>query len=171
MQVLAGPFVASAVLLVLAGAAKVRRPGPTVAALAAVRVRVPGALVVTLGAAEAAIGLGAMLLGSRPFAVLVAACYLGFAAFVGAALLRGGTVSSCGCFGQADTPPTRMHLGLDLAAAAVAVLAALRPVDGLAGALAARPLLLALAAVCAWLAYVSLSLLPQTVAAAGSRAR
>ena len=35
--------------------------------------------------------------------------YAGFTAFVVIALRRGGVLSSCGCFGRADTPPTRAH--------------------------------------------------------------
>jgi methylamine utilization protein MauE len=176
MQVLAGPFAAAAALLVVAGAAKVRRPGPTTAALRGLRVRVRPPVVVALGGAEAAIGFGALVFGWRWIAALVAACYLGFAAFVTAALARRGAVASCGCFGQAETPPTRLHLGLNLAAAAVAALVALGPARldlvTAAGAGGEHLLLLGFVGTSAWLAYLGLSLLPQTMAAAnGDRGR
>ena len=47
--------------------------------------------------------------------------YAGFTAFVVLALTRGGVLSSCGCFGKADTPPTRAHAVVTGAAALVAL--------------------------------------------------
>ena len=174
MQVLAGPFAAAAAVLAVAGVAKVARPGPTAAALRAARLPAHRAVVVALGGAEAAIGVGGLTVGSRLFGALVAACYLGFAGFV-AVLRRRGTDTSCGCFGQPDTPPTRLHLGLNLAAAAVALLAVRWPVR-LGSAVRALPpgdglLLLALVAACVWLAYLSLSLLPGTLERGAGRGR
>jgi len=170
MQVLAGPFAAVAALLVVAGVAKVRRPAPTAGALAALRLPSAPALVVALGLAEAAVGLGALALGTRPLAALVAACYLGFAAFVAAAVARRGAVGSCGCFGADDAPPGWVHLGLDLAAGGVAGAAAAWPAGPLAGLAGVQPQarlpLVVLAAACAWLAFLGLRLLPATLAAA-----
>ncbi len=48
---------------------------------------------------------------------LVAAAYAGFAVFVLVALRRGWALSSCGCFGRPDTPPTPAHAVLNAGAA------------------------------------------------------
>lgn len=103
---LAGVFYAAAALLVIAGVQKAIDPKPLVRALKSVAVRVPAPVVRALAAAEAAIGLHALVTGRG---LLVALSYSGFTAFVLLALARGGVLSSCGCFGKADTPPTMSH--------------------------------------------------------------
>ena len=57
----------------------------------------------------------------RCFAALVAVSYLAFAGFVIVALRSGAPISSCGCFGKVDTPPSVVHVVLDVAFAGVAV--------------------------------------------------
>ena len=47
--------------------------------------------------------------------MLVAVSYLAFAGFVVVALRSGKPISSCGCFGKVDTPPSPVHVVLDLA--------------------------------------------------------
>lgn len=105
---------AAALLLVAAGAAKVVEPARTVGALRALGwpaapllVRVGAAVELLLGAAMLSVG-GAWVAG------LVAVSYLGFAVFVAAALREGAPIGSCGCFGQADTPPSGLHLAVVL---------------------------------------------------------
>ena len=126
---LIGLFLIAAGLLCVAGVAKAVRPDDTALALAAL---VPGRpplrlvrSVVRAGAlAEAALGAVAILLPRPASAALVALSYLVFFAFVAYARWRGGPLATCGCFGRPDTPPTALHLVLDLtlalAAAAVA---------------------------------------------------
>ena len=53
-------------------------------------------------------------------AVLVALSYLCFFGVVAYARRRGGPLATCGCFGRPDTPPTMLHLVLDLTLAAAA---------------------------------------------------
>jgi hypothetical protein len=129
--------------------------------------------VVRAGAlAELAIAAGALVGGGRPLAALVAASYAGFAGFVMAALRRGVPLASCGCFGADDTPPTGVHLVLNVAAAvvagAVAVTGAgaggLTEVTNLEGLLL-RAAFLASTAATVWLAYVALAVLPKLQAA------
>lgn len=171
MAVLAGPFIASAALLGAAGALKVARPATTARALRAVGV--PGsATAVRVGAAvEVGVAGGAILAGSPPFAAAVALSYLGFAAFVLVALRRGVPLSSCGCFGGQDTPPTYGHLAFDLAAAAVALAVVLHPHGvgllhgALDGSFVVRALFVLLTAAAAWFGYVVLTLLPQVLGA------
>src|SRR5262249_30242976 len=120
VSVLAGPFAIAAVILAAGGAAKAVRPRDTARALAAVGIRFPRALparvVVRVGGAlEAAVGLAALLVGGPVLCTLVALSYLMFAVFVGVALRMGAPISSCGCFGKVDTPPSGVHVVLDVA--------------------------------------------------------
>jgi hypothetical protein len=103
---------------------------------------------------------------------LVALSYLGFAAFVGLALRRGSPVSSCGCFGRADSPPTVSHAALNLAAAATAGWAALHAHADVVTVLRRQPLagvpLVLLIGAGAYLAYLVMGALPKTLAAGGA---
>lgn len=156
MSVLAAPLAAAALLLVVAGAGKVRRPGSGVLALRSIGWRVPSAVVRTAGAAELLLGIATLALGGPVPAALVAVSYAAFSGFVALALRRGGALGSCGCFGVPDTPPTATHAVLTAALAAVAVAAVARPVPPAAGG----PLLLGFAALLGWLGYLVLAVLP-----------
>jgi hypothetical protein len=115
-----GPYLAAAALLVVAGAAKVHRPGDlgTAAPIGAAGVR-------ALAAIEVAVGVAAIAHPSTLTAAGVALSYLGFAGYVLWLRAQGNPLATCGCFGAVDTAPTRAHvavdLGLALAAAGVAV--------------------------------------------------
>jgi len=174
VDLLAGPFLAGAALLGLAGLGKLRRPAPTAAVLRALGL--PGSdLLVRAGAAvEIVVAVGAVAFGNRVFAAMVAASYLAFAGFVLAAMRRQVPLRSCGCFGRADTPPSAVHVVVDLAFAGVAGAVAAGPVGDLGRVLDGQPLLgvpfLALTAVSVALAYLSLTVLPATLALASRRA-
>jgi hypothetical protein len=175
VDVLAGPFIAAAALLGLAGAGKLRRPAPTGAALRALGLP-GGPLLVRAGAAvEVVVAAGAVTTGNRLAAALVAASYLGFTVFVLAAMRRNVPLSSCGCFGRPDTPPSPAHVAVNLTFAAVAASVAGAPVGGLARILDGQPMLgipfLALTAVSVALAYLSLTLLPALLALASGRSQ
>lgn len=164
MDVLAGPYLAAAALLVVAGAAKVRDPLPLVRALRATGLRAPAPLVRAGAAVELLLGLAAVLTGSRIAAVGVALSYAAFTGFVLLALRRGGVLASCGCFGKADTPPTATHVAVTGALALVATAVAVSPLGRVDALLAASPaaglpLLLVTAAVAAT-CYLVLALLP-----------
>lgn len=123
----------AAVLLVAAGVAKLARPQPAASVL--------GVLSLSASAGERGLGVGsglmagwARLLGSAEIVVGVAAIamggdvsaavgvfYLGFALVMMRALALGA--ESCGCFGYADTPPSRMHVLGNLCCAAVSLAA------------------------------------------------
>lgn len=154
----------------MAGAPKVGRPDSTARALASMHLPASRALVRVLGGVEVVIGLLALTTGGRLAPVLVATSYLTFSAVVLVARTRGGVLSSCGCFGKADTPPTRIHLALTLGSAAIACAVAVRPVGPLPDVLASSPMaglpFLALTAVCVWFTYLALAVLPR----AGGRA-
>ena len=173
MDVFAGPFLAAAALLVLAGAAKAADPLPLVRALtsAGLSGRAPrlAPWVRVAAAGEAALGVWAIASGSRAAALAVAGSYAGFTGFVLLARARGGVLASCGCFGKADTPPTVTHAVVTAAAAAVALAVAVRPYGDLSGLLAGSPAggvaLLAATAAVAVTAYAVLAVLPLVEAA------
>lgn len=123
----AGPFLAAAGLLVVAGVPKVVDPLPLVRALRAAGVPVHRQVVRAFAVLEVALGAWALVAPGRYAAGLVAAAYLVFTAFVARVLTRGGVLGSCGCFGKPDTPATRTHLVLTALAALTALLVAVDP--------------------------------------------
>jgi hypothetical protein len=122
--VIAGFLGGAALLLVVAGAAKVADPSRLAGALAELGWPSSGLLVRIAAGAETVLGVTTLVVGGRVLALLVAASYLGFALFVMAALRAGTPVATCGCFGQADTPPSPGHVLVDALLAGGAVLAA-----------------------------------------------
>jgi hypothetical protein len=126
---LIGLYLIAAGLLCVAGVAKALRPDDTARALAAL---VPGRPplrvlrpAVRVGAsAEAALGVVAVVFPRPGTAVLVALSYLAFFGVVAYARRRGGPLATCGCFGRPDSPPTALHLLIDLLLAIVAIVVA-----------------------------------------------
>jgi hypothetical protein len=174
VSVLAGPFAIAAVLLAAGGTAKAVRPRDTAQALVTVGFRFPRVLparvVVRIGGAlEVAIGIAALLVGGPVLCALVAVSYLAFAGFVVVALRTGAPISSCGCFGKVDTPPSVVHVVLDVAFAGVAAGAAFTGGVALPDVLGAQPLLgipfLMLLAIGCSLVFLAFSALPKTLAA------
>jgi hypothetical protein len=170
---LAGPYLAAAGLLVLAGVPKVADPAPLVRALRSAGFTVPpapGALLVRgFAVAEVGVGTWALVAPGRVAAALVAVAYLVFTAFVGLVLARGGVLGSCGCFGKPDTPPSRTHLALTAVAALVAAAVAVDPPADPWGASGGTPALVTtvgLAAVIGFLAWMAMAVLPTTTATA-----
>jgi hypothetical protein len=181
---LIGPYLVACCLLVVAGVAKAARPDDT--ARAVVQLLAAGGTSATgsgpaatagrgrllrldtvrtgirLGAsAEALLGLVALVLPRAPIAAAVAASYLVFSGVVLAAMVKGGVLATCGCFGTPDTPPTAVHLVVNLllagAAASVAVAA---PATGtVVHVLRGQPWqgvpLVGISALGAWLAYLT----------------
>ena len=125
------PLLVASILLVIAGAPKVVDPSNTVGALRSVGLRPPATAVRLFGAIEALLGAATMLTGARPLAALVALSYVAFSAFLVVALRSGGAVSSCGCVGRADTPPTRTHLTVTTVLTLTSAVAAVSGADGL----------------------------------------
>ncbi len=151
----------AAILALVAGGAKVLRPAPVVVALRGIGVSFASPTVVRLGSLFEAI-LGGVALGSGwgPADLGLGATYLAFAAFVAVAQSHPG-ISSCGCFGETDAPPSWRHVIVDvgLAAGCVGAFAAGGP--GIGVVLEAQPLagipFTAVVLVAAWLASVVLS--------------
>ena len=169
MATLAGPFLVTAALLGAGGASKVVRPANTARALGTMGLPSSRALVRLGAGAELVVAAGALAGGGRVFAFLIAASYLSFAAFVLAALRRNLPLASCGCFGVADTPPTAVHVGINVAAAGIAGAVALGWAGGgglpdiasMEGSVLVRATFVILTVASAWLAYVALTELPK----------
>jgi hypothetical protein len=158
---LAGPFLAAAVLLVVAGVPKVVDPMPLVRAVRQAGLPVGRTSIRLLALAECAVGLGALVAPGRASAALTALAYLVFTAFVARALARGGVLGSCGCFGKPDTPPTRTHLVVTGAVVLVAGAIALDPPASPWGAPGASTVTtVALSGLLAFLAWMVLAVLP-----------
>jgi hypothetical protein len=168
MTVVAGPFAIAAALLALGGVLKAWRPHDTATALRGVGLPVSPLLVRAGGILEAGIGAAALVTGGTVSAVLVALSYTAFLAFVVVALRRDVPVATCGCFGKVDTPPSRVHVAVNLVAVAAAVTVALDPGAGIVDTLRAQPLAgvpyVLLVALGVSLVYVALTSLPRTLA-------
>jgi hypothetical protein len=115
-----GWYLMTATLLLMSGGAKIADPEPTGGALRAAALPSSRLSVWALGLVEIVVGIGAIVSGHPAAAVALAGLYLAFAGFVGWAIVRRLPLQSCGCFGRSDTPPTAIHVGIDLLAAAAA---------------------------------------------------
>jgi hypothetical protein len=173
---LIGLYLIAAGLLCVAGVAKAVRPDDTARAMASLLPGPPSLLlmrwIVRLGAlAEAVLGAVALAFPRPATAALVASSYLCFACVVAYVRRRGGPLATCGCFGRPDTPPTTLHLVIDLGLAASAAAVAMgAPHDGtLVTQLAHQPWagfpLLFVSVVGLWLTALALSALAALTAA------
>lgn len=164
MQPLTGPALAAALVLVAAGVPKLARPVTTVGALRSVGLPASGVLVRLLAAAEVCVGVLALVVGGRVAVGLVAASYAVFIAFLVRALRHGGAVSSCGCVGRPDTPPTVAHLVVTVLLCGLSAAAVADPPSGVAGVVGSGGdgvLTVAFAALGAWLVWLALAELPR----------
>lgn len=153
MNATSGILAVAAMLLLGAGLAKAVRPASTALALGVSAWVVRGA-----AGAEAVLGAYTLSRGGPGAALIVAISYAAFAVYVGSAVAGGRALSSCACFGEPDTPPTRVHVAIDLGLAAGAAAAA----TGNAAPVGVLQLLPA--AVASYLCFLVLSALPRTMA-------
>ncbi len=170
MNALAGPLAIAAVLLMVGGVAKARTPGDTARALHAVGISMPFWLVRAGAVFECLVGIGLLLVASPLFAALVALSYLAFTVFVVRALRAGSPISTCGCFGTIDTPPSRVHVVIDGLVAIVAAAAAIVGTDvSLPTVLPQQPMagvpFVMLVVIGSGLVFLAFSSLPRTFAA------
>ena len=136
-MLLAAPFAAVAGLLTLAGALKLLAPEPPGS-------DAPGAVLGhagtrVAGAVELALGIVAVVAPGRLVAGLVAAAFAAFSAY-SLRLMVAGDTSDCGCFGVESGGVGPGHVVLDVACAAVAVVAAIQPPRAIASVVAGAPL-------------------------------
>lgn len=128
MQALAGPAIALLALLTLAGVMKISDPAATSGALRAAGLPASYWAVRLLGMIEVGAGIVAFSTGGGVALAVAAAFYAGFAWFVLNAIHKHLPISSCGCLGAAETPPSLTHVAVNLAAFVVLLVAAVVPV-------------------------------------------
>lgn len=110
----------AAIALGLLGASGVLKwfdPEPTTGAMSAARLPSSNAVSRILALVEVTVSIAALLAGGIP--VLVAAgLYTAFTVFTLVALVTDLPLQTCGCFGREDTPPTVIHVSINVAATA-----------------------------------------------------
>lgn len=160
-----GPFLIAALLLAAAGIAKTIDPTMTVGALRGVGLAIPPSAVRAVGAFEAGLAVAAAATGAPVLVFGVAGSYLVFTLFVGVALARHLPIGTCGCFGKIDTPPSWIHVGVNLGAATSAIAVAIADGGGIVGVVRAQPLagvpFLLLVVVGAYAAFTALTVVPK----------
>ncbi|MEN3272455.1 MAG: hypothetical protein V7636_1216 [Actinomycetota bacterium] len=137
-----GVHLAGCAVLVVAGVAKLLRPDELAVALArrlhASRT-VATSSVRVLAATEVVLGCAGVARPGGVAAGFVALSYVAFTAYVWSLRRAGAAVSSCGCFGEPDTPATRAHVAVTTMFAVASAVVALRGRGGLTTVLAAQP--------------------------------
>ncbi len=125
---LAPQFLVASLVLCVAGAFKLRAPDVAAGALRALRLPSGARLVRGLALGELALGAACVVHPSRVTAAALGATYFTFA---GVAAALAGQRVGCGCFGEADTPVSRLHVVANLALGAVAFASAVASPRGL----------------------------------------
>lgn len=167
------PYLVACGLLCVAGVAKLVDPTMTVGALDRMGVHVSPSVVRFGGGVEGLLGAAAAVTGFGVLAVLVAVSYGVFAVYVVVAFVRGELLGSCGCFGRADTPPSIVHLLVDVVAIVGAVGVARGEGGGLGAELDGRALagvpFLALVGAGVVAAYLAMTVLARYLVSASGR--
>jgi len=127
MDLITGALAVAAVLLIISGPRKVADPSATIEFLADLGLPLPTdgpyrrRLARAIGGLELVVGVSALAAGGWLPAALVGGIYVIFGVLIGLALKRG--LGSCACFGRAGTPPSRVHVAVDLVLAVAALVA------------------------------------------------
>lgn len=106
-------------LLIVTGVAKIIRPHDVAKALAAFGLPPMAIIGISIGVVEVGVGAGALF--SPVLLGVQGALYAVFAAWVLMALRSNVPISSCGCLGRDDTPPTVSHIILNIVAFALSL--------------------------------------------------
>jgi hypothetical protein len=169
VDALTPPLFIAGALLIIAGLPKVAQPASTSQALAGVGLPGREWMIRGLGTGEVLAGTAVLFVGGPWPALAVGLAYLGFAGFVMFARARGG--AACGCLGSDDTPPTLIHVVIDVAAALVALLAATASPANLIQVIGEQPgfgvPMVVLLGLGLWFAYLTLTWLPRLTLEAG----
>jgi hypothetical protein len=124
---LTAPFAVAALVLCAAGVAKLRSPAGAVRALMVVGLPARGGPVLTVAAAEVAIGAWSL---ARPSPLPAAAVAGLYAIFCVLSLVLARRRAACGCFGDGDAPASVVQSLLSAALCLVAVTAAITGAHG-----------------------------------------
>ncbi|MDW3217409.1 MAG: hypothetical protein R8F63_02240 [Acidimicrobiales bacterium] len=165
MDVLVALHSAAALLLLVAGVAKIVRPAPTGDLLATLGLPGSDAVAVGVGGVETVVGVVALAVGGPLTAALVGAFYVAFAGIVVRAMRAGA--ASCGCFGRVDAPPSWIHVigNAALAAVSFAAIAGDAPVEVMEDQPAGGVGFVLVVGVLAGLALVAFTALPEAMGA------
>jgi hypothetical protein len=125
---LTAPTLLAALLLCVAGVAKLRTPAPAAQALATAGLPGPQSAVRVFAAGELAIGAFSAVHPAQGTAVALAAIYAGFAVL---GRLLTSRASSCGCFGAAESPASPVQSIVSLLLALCCAAAAGWPAHGI----------------------------------------
>jgi hypothetical protein len=160
----APPFLVAAALLMLGGAGKAVRPDQAVRALSHAGLPSRRGVVRLMAVAETAVGAACLIAPGRALAAALAAMYFGFAVFLLRLMRADSPPESCGCVGSRSTPPSVVHVGLNLLACASGVASSVIGVPGIThvvpgGPMLAIPIGLGIVA-CAYAAYAIVVYVP-----------
>jgi len=125
---LTAPLAVAALVLVVAGVAKLRAPAPAAGALRELGLPAAAPAIRAFAVGEIALGMWALVDPSSAPAIALACCY---AAFAGLALLLAARRASCGCFGEDEFPASRFQALLSAVLAVACAAAAVWPPSGL----------------------------------------
>lgn len=160
LEILAAPFLATAAVLAVSGAAKLRDPRPAARVLHDAGLRESTASARAIGVVEVTVGVAALLAPVRVSAIALAAAYGALTVFA-VHVRRRRPGADCGCFGSSSAPVGPAHVAVDVGAALVASAVAAAPIGSTAGLLADQPLagvpFVALTGVLAWLLVVTMT--------------
>ncbi len=132
-----GIVVGAAIVLAVAGVAKLAKPAVTADAIRSAGVDVDDNVAAVLGMTELVVAAVVIVWPTPVAAALVGLFYLGFAVFSVRLLVVRGPDASCGCFGQRSAPIGVEHVVVNIVVAAVAFLAAAGIGDGATDVVAA----------------------------------
>jgi len=165
MDVVVAVHAAAALLLLVAGIAKIVRPGPTADLLASLGLPAGERLARGIGVVESAVGIVALGVGGPWPAAATGGFYVAFVVVVVRAIGAGAT--SCGCFGRVDAPPSWIHVigNLVLAAVSFAAIGGDTPVEVMDGQPAGGLGFVLLVGVLAGLSLVAFTALPEALGA------
>lgn len=170
MPSVAGIVFGAALLIGVAGSAKLAGPASTQVALRTAGLPSSRTTALLLGAAEIVVAAVAIVVAGRLGAALVAGAYASFATFSRRLSARSQGKAPCGCFGADSAPVTALHVWVNLAVATVALVALATPLPPLYDARTLTPWgglpFLALVVGFAWVLHVALTLLPSVSSAA-----
>ena len=123
----------AAVVMIVAGAFKLRDPASSEPVLRLLHLPAAPWAARLYGLLEIGAGAGALLFGGVLFPLLVALLFGSFALVVVGLLRLGAAAPSCGCFGRLSSSPSRLHVGVNIGAAVVALVAGAGDEPGLVG--------------------------------------
>lgn len=166
-DVLTAPLAIAALVLVVAGVAKLRAPAPAARALRELGLPAGSPAIRVFAGVEVALGVWALVSPAGATGIALACCYAVFAAL---ALLLATHRAACGCFGEDDFPASTFQALVSGVLAVACAAAAIWPPHAVLDRPAGQVAVLALGiAACAYAAVLAYTLLPAAWSAWSAR--